>query len=81
MMYDMLYSLPVLEAPRSGRQSKHAVVKKLKLYIRWLTDEHKGHAGGAYSCWLTDEYMGPHIRSGPRSHTPVYLPVTCHRQT
>jgi hypothetical protein len=27
-VYEMLYSLPVLEAPRPGSQTKQAVVKK-----------------------------------------------------
>jgi hypothetical protein len=74
MMYDMLYSLPVLEVPRSGRQSKHAVVKKLKLYICWLTDEYKGHTGGgAYICRLTDEYIWAHTSDPGPGPTPQYI--------
>jgi hypothetical protein len=38
-----VYCIPILEAPRPGRQIKHDFFKKILMFID--SDEHKNHVG------------------------------------
>jgi hypothetical protein len=67
----VLYSLPILEAPRLGRQPKHAVVKKIKLLTNiWPTCQLRVASGVTYIRRLIYEYIGPPVKSAPLTPHP-----------
>jgi hypothetical protein len=76
----VLYSLPILEAPRLGRQPKHAVVKKIKLLMNiWPTCQLRVASGVTYIRQLIYEYIAPPVRSAPPPLIPVCSSVMCHQ--
>jgi hypothetical protein len=68
---EYLYILPVLEAPRPGRQPKQAVVNKIKPLYLSVTRQTRVASRAQYIRWFTDEYNGP-----PVSPPPPPCPIT-----
>jgi hypothetical protein len=52
----ILYCIPILEAPRPGRQTKHDFFKKILMFIGWGRRGWSGLPRGSYVRWGTDEH-------------------------